>query len=143
MKYVCFNCGQVNNEDNVTCDNCEETLIKESQYEEKCNELKDYDKYKSNAYSILISVVMSFILYFGVKWLFKIITTSFASLNMTQDAIKYASLGIVALFVILAVIPTIVKTFKLRRKYGWTNKKMSTVDKQLQFLNKASEQEVK
>ncbi len=140
MKFVCFNCGQVNNENNITCDNCASTLIKGWNYDDKIKELNDYSKYKNNAYSIIISVVMSFILYFGIKWLFKIITTSVASLNMTQDAIKYASLGVVALFVVFAVIPIIVKTFKLRRIYGWTSEKMRVIEKQLQFLSQASEE---
>ncbi|NMC56756.1 MAG: hypothetical protein GYA50_06015 [Eubacteriaceae bacterium] len=143
MKYVCLNCGQLNDEANITCDSCEETLIKDAEYEQKCKELKDYEKYKNNAFNIIISIVMSFILYLGVKWLLKTITTSFATLAMSADAIKYASLGVVALFVIFAVIPTILKTVKLRRKYGWTNKTLGAVDKQMQLLNKASAQEEK
>lgn len=139
MKYVCFNCGQVNNGDNVKCDNCEETLIKDKEYEDKCKELKDYDNYKKGVFNILLAVVMTVIMYLGVKYFLNSVSTMIASQTVSDTLIKYGAKAMAALFIITIIFPMIIKTIKTRKQNKWSKPNIKLMEKHLQLLQKADQ----
>ncbi|MEL7569593.1 MAG: hypothetical protein AAGU14_03425 [Eubacteriaceae bacterium] len=139
MKYVCFNCGQLNNEENIKCENCEETLIKDSQYEDKCKELKEYDNYKKGVFNILLAIVMTAIMYFGVKYFLNSISAAIASQSVSDALIKYGAKAMAVVFILIIIFPMIIKTVKTRNNNKWTKPKMRSMEKHLQLLQKADQ----
>lgn len=135
----CFRCGGVNSNESITCSGCGAALLGGQEYEEKLQELKDYEEFRKR-YSILGSILAILVLLLlcpAVKWLVRITSPMLGTEFLPPAVIlEYAAPAIILLVFLIAVLPMILGRWRIRRRYRWTRERMRALDREVKSLPK-------
>lgn len=134
----CFKCGRVNSNENITCESCGEKLHGGQEYEEKFQELKDYEEFRKR-YSILgiiLAILVLLLLCPAVKWLFRVVYPMLGTEILPDVILEYAAPALILLVFLIAVLPMILGRWKIRRRYRWTKERMRGLNREVKSLPK-------
>jgi ribosomal protein L40E len=134
----CLKCGTLNSNEDNTCKGCGDKLLRGQEYEERFQELKDYEAFRKR-YSILGIIVGSLVLlllYPAVEWLFRIGLPMLGAEFLPAIILEYAAPAIVLLTFLIVVPPMILGRWKIWRRYRWTREKMQDFDLEVKSLPK-------
>lgn len=134
----CFKCGRVNSSENITCDFCEDQLLRGKEYEEKLQELKDYEEFrkKYNILGIILVSIVLFLMYPVVIWLVQAVFSVMGTEFLPAVIIEYAPPAIILLTFVIAVLPMMFGRWKIQRKYRWTSRRMWRMKREMESLPK-------
>ncbi|MGD9677668.1 MAG: hypothetical protein AB7V16_04820 [Vulcanibacillus sp.] len=134
----CFKCGSENSNDNNTCESCGENLLKGQEYEDKFQELKDFEEFKKryNILGIIFGFIVLVLLYPVVKWLIGFMFQLIGTEYLPSAVIEYAAPTIILMVFLIAFLPMILGRWKVQRKYCWTRARMLELDREVNSLPK-------
>lgn len=132
----CFKCGRINSLSNNFCLGCGEKLSRGPEYEQKIQELKDYQELrkKYGMLGIILLILMLLILYPVVRWLFQTIFSAHGTESLPDAILQYATPVVVVLVFLAVVLPLIIGRWRILRKYHWTRERMQSLDLEAQSL---------